>query len=124
MLLQHLRKPVLAAALALLALPGAALATDDNGSPHAKSVPPPAGQTVSNETCAYLEINIPGYSCTITLAQYAGQQGLPEKPDGVDYRFWEENVWELQGDVAEAPGDETPPHRTANRPSDRGVGFY
>lgn len=100
-------------------LPGAALATDDNASPHSKFVPPMG--RISNEVCAFLTSNIPGYDCGVTLAQYAGQPDVIEKPDDVDYKFWEDNVWELQGYIADLAGDETVERGNANRPSDRGL---
>lgn len=130
MLLQHLRKPVLAATLALLVIPGAALATDDNASPHGglsvtviADFPEPQPTVVLREACVYLEMNIPDYNCAVPLAQYAGQAdepGASQKPEGVDYKFWEENYWVFADGRATFPEDAEPPRR-ANQPTDRGL---
>lgn len=143
-MLKHLRKPVLAAALALLALPGAALATDDGGSKRHRNFSEESAQSgdavakyqivwpltlIAHDECVYLELNIPGYDCAIPLAEYAGeaeQPGLPPTPDGIDYLFWEQNYWVFADGRATFPEDAEPPRPdTANLPQGgRGMGYF
>jgi hypothetical protein len=123
MSLKRLRKPILAATLALLAIPGVALAGDDIDAdePYARYAGAEQAPYISQAECFYLEMNIPGYDCAEPLGRFAGQPDLPEKPDGVDYKFWEDNVWEFQGADDEGAGGTPPDDRgSAKRPSDRG----
>ena len=55
---------------------------------------------VSPEECRFFEMNIPGYQCDLTLAQWAAVEDsptYPPPPEGVDYLYWEQNVWEMGG---------------------------
>lgn len=116
MLFHSLRKTLLiGATIAALALPSAAAAADELTTNHQISLPeqqwsegdlvsseadPPVLAGLSPEECRFLELNIPEYDCQLTLAQWAAvdvETPYPAPPPGVDYLFWEQNVWELAG---------------------------
>ena len=98
MLFTHLRKLLLIAGFALLVTPSVALANDDQMARYQiVFIDPPA----TYEDCVFLEWNIPGFDCHDPVAriQELDPRLLPPPP-GVDYLFWEQNVWELEsGDV-------------------------
>jgi hypothetical protein len=114
MLFHSVRKMLLiGAAVAALAVPGIAAADHDLTTSHdnhrARDVrsidmaavvdaESPVLSELSNDDCRFLEMNIPGYACEMSLAQWAAVDAMnpyPAPPAGVDYLFWEQNVWEL-----------------------------
>lgn len=63
------------------------------------------------QDCLFLEMNIPDYTCGVTLAEWAAVEDIeiyPAPPAGVDYLFWEMNVWALEGADAEYSWIPTP----------------
>jgi len=63
------------------------------------------------DLCLFLEENIADYDCGVSLAEYAGEAARSEllpAPDGVDYLFWEENVWNFVESGATFEGEEDP----------------
>ena len=115
-----LRKRALIVAFGLLALPSAALADGANDHSNHRFFMPESAQSsegfasyqmidgavpVSQDECRYLEMNIPGYSCEVALADYASLSDSYEVPEGVDYLFWEQNVWMSDDGLADFQGD-------------------
>jgi len=128
MLFYKLRRIFLiGAALAALSITGIAAADHDSITDHGsfqqgKDMPPPAEAQasrltllsfsgVSPEECRFYEMNIPGYQCDLTLAQWAAvgdTPTYPPAPEGVDYLYWEQNVWEMGGSLSSYAWVEAP----------------
>lgn len=70
-----------------------------------------SGVFTPRDVCLFLEENIADYDCGVQLADYANEADrieLPPAPDGVDQRFWEENVWIFGNSFATFEGEEDP----------------
>lgn len=120
MIFNSLRKRALIVAFGLLALPSAALADGANDHSNHRFFMPENAQSsegfasyqmiegaapVSLDECRLLEMNIPGYNCEVALADFASFSDPYEVPEGVDYLFWEQNVWMFDDGFADFQGD-------------------
>jgi hypothetical protein len=118
---------LIGATIAALAIPAIAAADHDLATDHGLYSPQEKWQPdvdvqasrltlvvfsgLSPEACRFYEMNIPEYECDMTLAQWAAAGDAPfypAPPEGVDYRFWEQNVWELAGSDATFAWIKTP----------------
>lgn len=78
----------------------------------ALAIPAVASANQSSEGCSFLEMNVPGYDCNQTLAEWAAvdiDDPYPAPPAGVDYLFWEMNVYVMERGDADYSWIPTPP---------------
>jgi hypothetical protein len=76
----------------------------------ALAIPAVASADQSSEDCSFLEMNIPEYNCDQTLAEWAAvdDDAFPAPPPGVDFLFWEMNVYEMESGDADYSWIPTP----------------